>query len=311
MSPPAVAVIVPVFNRAGLVIEALSSIAAQTQPPRRLVIVDDGSTDGGGEAIERWIGSGEARCDARLIRQANLGAPAARNRAIREAADCQWIAFLDSDDLWPADYLGRIARAAIANPQAVALTSDHRVLNVATEKARLIAGAPFDGNITGVLFQRMLPLPSCTVVRAEPFHRAGGFNERYRQGLEDVELFLRMSLLGQWRYVPGEPVTRRIETRSGHGGPDQLSAQHTDRHDSTRATVELFHRFLFVWGGASKLPPSMWRRIMAQGWTSLARQSEAAGDRSAAAADYHRAWRVDRRHIGRLFRSWWLRATAR
>ena len=100
---PLVAVVVPVFNRCRVVLEALDSIAAQTRPPTKLIVVDDGSTDDTVEHIERWLSSRQLPFESRLIRQSNAGPSAARNRGAAEADECDLLAFLDSDDLWPTD----------------------------------------------------------------------------------------------------------------------------------------------------------------------------------------------------------------
>jgi len=73
---------------------AIDSVLAQTLPPDEVIVIDDGSTDGTAEAIRNRYGD-----RVRLFRQQNAGVSAARNRALREAQG-EWIAFLDSDDIW-------------------------------------------------------------------------------------------------------------------------------------------------------------------------------------------------------------------
>src|SRR6185503_9360854 len=111
MNPPTVAAVIHVFNRSQVVIEAMESVAVQTLAPAKFVVVDDGSTDGTGDRVEEWIARTRPAFATRLIRQANLGAAAARNRGAAEAAGCDVLAFLDSDDLWPKDYLQRVSDA--------------------------------------------------------------------------------------------------------------------------------------------------------------------------------------------------------
>jgi glycosyltransferase involved in cell wall biosynthesis len=119
-----VAVVVPVFNRANAVLETLATIAQQTVPPRRLIVVDDGSTDGTAASVRAWIARTKPGFEAFVIEQPNRGAGAARNRGIREIGDCRYIAFLDSDDHWPADFLARTVERMEANPAAVAVSAD-------------------------------------------------------------------------------------------------------------------------------------------------------------------------------------------
>jgi len=89
-----VSVIIPVYNRAVSVLRAIESVFAQTFPVGEIIVIDDGSTDGTPEAIRRHFGS-----RVRLITQANRGPSASRNVGLR-SAQCDWVAFLDSDDLW-------------------------------------------------------------------------------------------------------------------------------------------------------------------------------------------------------------------
>ncbi|HVF37605.1 MAG TPA: glycosyltransferase family 2 protein, partial [Sphingomicrobium sp.] len=93
--PPAISVVMPVYNRADSVGRAVASVLAQDFPDFELIVVDDGSTDGTAEAV-----SAEIDPRLRLIRlPGNAGGNAARNRGI-EAARAPLIAFLDSDDAY-------------------------------------------------------------------------------------------------------------------------------------------------------------------------------------------------------------------
>src|SRR5689334_6850738 len=92
---PLVSVVIPAFNRAFILPEALDSVLAQTWKDFEVLVVDDGSTDNTEEVLEPYV----ARHGVRFLRQANQGPAAARNRGI-EAARGKYVAFLDSDDLW-------------------------------------------------------------------------------------------------------------------------------------------------------------------------------------------------------------------
>jgi glycosyltransferase involved in cell wall biosynthesis len=92
---PTVSVIIPTYNRANYICEAIDSILAQTYADYEIIVVDDGSTDGTRQALQRWIDDGTI-C---YYYQENRGESAARNHGIRKARG-QYIAFLDSDDLF-------------------------------------------------------------------------------------------------------------------------------------------------------------------------------------------------------------------
>ena len=91
-SAPLVSVVIPAFNAARVIARAVHSVLEQDWQPIEVIVVDDGSTDGTVEAVEA-LGAPELR----VIRQANTGAAAARNRGIRESRGA-FVAFLDADD---------------------------------------------------------------------------------------------------------------------------------------------------------------------------------------------------------------------
>jgi glycosyltransferase involved in cell wall biosynthesis len=92
---PTFSIVIPTYNRLGFLKRALSSVWAQTFTDFEVIVVDDGSTDGTTE----WLAAQGARM--RTITQANRGPGAARNLGTREARG-EYVAFLDSDDVWPS-----------------------------------------------------------------------------------------------------------------------------------------------------------------------------------------------------------------
>ena len=101
---PRVSIVMPLFNKGSLVLEAIASVQAQEIADWELVVVDDGSTDGGPEQV-RAVSTSDPRI--RLVAQENQGVSAARNTGIRQSlADI--IAFLDADDLWQPGFLAAV-----------------------------------------------------------------------------------------------------------------------------------------------------------------------------------------------------------
>jgi glycosyltransferase involved in cell wall biosynthesis len=118
-----VSAIIPTFNRRNYIRRAIDSVLAQTIPVDELIIVDDGSTDGTADAVERWYGS-----RVRVIRQNQTGVSGARRRGIQEAQGT-WIAFLDSDDEWTPERNEQLSAAATHVPSDVAwIFGDLRVI---------------------------------------------------------------------------------------------------------------------------------------------------------------------------------------
>src|SRR5579885_2773221 len=96
---PKVSVIIPTYNRADKVRHTIESALTQTISDLEVIVVDDGSSDGTGQILGETYGD-----RIRYYAQANQGASVARNKGIQEARG-EWIAFLDSDDLWEKDKL--------------------------------------------------------------------------------------------------------------------------------------------------------------------------------------------------------------
>src|SRR5216684_2095663 len=94
---PKVSVVIPNYNRAAKVQNAIQSVLLQTFSDLEVIVVDDGSSDGTGRILGETYGDRIRYCF-----QTNQGASVARNRGIEEARG-EWIAFLDSDDLWEKD----------------------------------------------------------------------------------------------------------------------------------------------------------------------------------------------------------------
>jgi len=108
------AIVIPLFNKAGYIERALASVASQTLAPKEIIVIDDGSTDNGPEKVAA-LALADPRI--RLIRQANAGVSAARNRGIRET-NCAWIAFLDADDAHLPWFLEEMALLSRLCPDA-------------------------------------------------------------------------------------------------------------------------------------------------------------------------------------------------
>src|SRR5579862_254532 len=126
---PLVSVVIPTYNRSQQTIAAIESVLAQTYPYFETIVVDDGSTDGSGEVIQRFISQRANGHQMRFLSQPNQGQSSARNTGIAKAQG-EYIAFLDSDDVWIPEKLEWQVRAfeQLKNKCGVCFT-DARLVN--------------------------------------------------------------------------------------------------------------------------------------------------------------------------------------
>src|SRR5262249_27922944 len=94
-------IVVPLYNKRATVRRSVARLLEQTRPPAQVVVVDDGSTDGSPDELALLAGPHT------LLRQANAGPSAARNRGVAELRT-EWVGFSDADDLWTLDRAERL-----------------------------------------------------------------------------------------------------------------------------------------------------------------------------------------------------------
>lgn len=243
MEAPRISAVIVVHDREALIGRAIESALAAR--PEELVVVDDGSTDGTWAVIE---GFGDR---VRGHRQENQGASSARNSGARIATS-EWVAFLDSDDLWDEGHLTR-AREAIRKTEARAgLYFADTELSPARDRASLwqLSGMEPPGThelrsdaSDWALRGRQPMMLQSSVISREAFEQVGGLSEQLPVR-EDTELFFRLCLGRSACAVTG--VGARM---TDDGGPGRLTEQSwTDSPTYWVATRELYGGLLS--GGA-------------------------------------------------------------
>lgn len=216
-STPAVSVIIPTYNRAWCLREAVDSVQGQEFRGFELIVVDDGSTDETPRLLQECGGS------IRVLRQMNRGVSAARNAGVA-AARGEWIAFLDSDDIWLPSKLARQVAFFSRNPEALICQTEE----LWVKNGLRVNPGQRHRKRGGMIFEPSLGLclvsPSAVMLRRELFDVVGRFDERL-PACEDYDLWLRISC----RFPVGLIETPLIVKRGGH--PDQLSrARGLDRY---------------------------------------------------------------------------------
>jgi glycosyltransferase involved in cell wall biosynthesis len=264
-----VLVVIPVYNRPNMVIEALDAAARQTYPPHSILVVDDGSTDETNTAVTRWIASKE-HDRAQIVSIANGGAAAARNHGLRLLGkDHDAIAFLDSDDLWPVDFIERTTSLLDRHANTVAASTDRIEWNVQRDSRRKIDSADLVQSPWLHMLAHGAGIASCTLIRAKAIFSAGGFPENVPTG-HDAVLFSRVARLGEWMHAAGEPVTfRRNFCQSYKNDSDHLHKTYTD-HEARWASVS--RSIVREAPLRIRINPRIWR-LMSKKWHAAAVQA--------------------------------------
>jgi glycosyltransferase involved in cell wall biosynthesis len=221
---PLVSVIVPTYNRAAVIGEAIENIFQQTYRNLEVIVVDDGSTDDTQAKLESY---------GRQIRwtaQPNAGPAAARNRGIGMAAG-EIIAFQDSDDAWHPSKIERQVSLLERAGDDVVCCLCNSVVEFDDRVVCSFANAPVNPpleegvwlNVTEVLASRAILFNQAAAVRREVLIRIGGFDESFRL-MEDVELALRLSLEGPWAFIREPLATRqaKLERSLSHESNDKI-----------------------------------------------------------------------------------------
>jgi len=197
-----VSVVIPAFNYASFLPEAIASVLAQTWKQLEVIVVDDGSTDETPGVCAR-----QTDPRFRAVRQANAGLSAARNTGIREAR-FGYVGFLDADDRWEPGFLAAVlAEFRRLGPEFGAIGTACARMN---GDGRLLA-APrrnflHTAELTAASFcLRNRPLSSSVVVRRQVFEDCGVFDTALRSS-EDRDMWIRLTARGHRLFYLGEPL---------------------------------------------------------------------------------------------------------
>lgn len=296
-----VTVIVPAYNAAATIDETLRSVRAQSWRDLEILVVDDGSRDATPEIVRRHA---EADPRLRLIRQANAGVAAARNRAIEEARGA-FIAPVDADDLWHPQKIERQVQAIEASGPGAGLAYtwftliDQAGYIISTAHQAAVEGEAFGtlcrvgnfvGNGSSVLMRRLAVI------------EAGGYDPTLRarraQGCEDYKIYLRIAERHGFALVRDHLTGYR----TGHENMssdlmqmlrsfdlviEEVRERHPDRAADLRAARSLFLRSSFErasafgqWTEVARLMAEMMREDSWFGTGAMLRMPAAIGWRS-------------------------------
>ncbi|MGH2628914.1 MAG: glycosyltransferase family 2 protein [Anaerolineales bacterium] len=276
MTGPRVDVVIPTRNRYRQTLEAIESVQGQTFPSWRVIVVDDGSSDGSGPALRAAL-AGDGRIVTVERREAG-GAQVARQEALR-VSDAPLVALLDSDDLWHAQKLSRQVDRHVERfgPDASgAVLCWHRWAG--TGPARSASRRPqVDGLATPLVSNNM----STVLVAREALDRAGGFlpeGQRSLRTCDNIEFYVRLTASCDFTVVEEELVVCR-----SHSGPRASDGLGTTEAAEELASVLQLHaeRLAAFPADRARLMAAVAARHLGAGqvltgWSTLARAIAAA-----------------------------------
>src|ERR1051326_385232 len=198
MRVPSITVIIPLYNGAEFIKEALDSVIGQTLQPAKILVIDDGSTDNGPDIVLSMAQDH----DLSLIRKKNGGQSSARNLGVA-MSKTPLIALLDQDDIWYPNHLEELVKpfCEIRFPELGWVYSN---LDEVDRSGRMIARCCLDRSpdvehpkrsLIGCLATDMFVLPTSSLISRQAIEKIGGFDEAL-SGYEDDDLFLRMFRYG-------------------------------------------------------------------------------------------------------------------
>ena len=195
-----ISIIIPLYNKEASIATALRGVLAQTYQDFEIVVVDDGSTDGGAAVVETFT---DPRI--RLIRQTNGGVSAARNRGIAEARG-EHVAFLDADDEWMPEFLEEIAALIAEYPECKARATNYIFNSNGVTSPTILRKMPFAegrGVLTNYFEVASCSHPPvcsiCVCIDRDLLQEIGGFPLGIKSG-EDLLTWARVAVRTQWAY---------------------------------------------------------------------------------------------------------------
>ncbi len=222
---PAVSVIIPAYNRAWILKEAVDSVLSQEFYDFELIVVDDGSEDNTQDILAIY----EDRI--KVIRQKNKGVSSARNKGITSSFG-KYIAFLDSDDLWLPGKLSTQLAFFESNPEALICQTEE----IWVKNGKRVNPGKRHKKISGFYLEKSLELcmvsPSAVMVKRNLFDIVGLFDEKL-PACEDYDMWLRINSRHPI-YLIDTPL---IIKRGGH--KDQLSGMHSLDKYRIQAIIKL------------------------------------------------------------------------
>lgn len=205
-----VTVVIPTYNSEKLIEQTLKSVFAQSYKNTEIIVIDDGSTDLTREVLDTFSG------DIKILHQRNRGRGAARNAAVNQSKD-GYIAFLDHDDLLLESSVYERVEYLEKNHGVGWVFTDAMEFDDCGDLRLYLAQFPWldlEDDAFNQILRGCFPLTSTVMIRSGLLRQVGGFNTEINYG-DDLELFLRLSLLSKVGFINKALTRRRIHGEQG------------------------------------------------------------------------------------------------
>jgi glycosyltransferase involved in cell wall biosynthesis len=215
-----VSVIIPLFNKEQFIEQTLQSVLNQSYKNLDCIIVDDGSTDNGRQITQKFIDRNSLSWQ--LVSQQNAGQTKARNHGIR-LSNGEYLAFLDSDDLWAPTKIQSQVEAMIENPECVLVLSAYAIFGNRTIRPRVVRHKRSKRMNSRWLDMRGFGggLESLGLVRRRTIDEIGMFDEELSTS-SGLDLSLRLARCGEIVLLKRIGLYYRISDGQWHGNSDAL-----------------------------------------------------------------------------------------
>lgn len=214
---PLISVVMPSYNHAAFIGQAVESVLAQSCKELELIVVDNNSSDNTDDVL---AGFRDPRL--KVVKYSNGGVIAAsRNRGIKDASG-EYVAFIDSDDVWLPGKLAAQLGALRANPSAAMAYSRFRLLSGKDASREIYPKEKLckSGHIFNAVYSRQFLACSGVIVRKAALDAAGGFDESPELfAVEDTDLWIRLSAGAEALLSSREPLfLYRVHAGASSGG---------------------------------------------------------------------------------------------
>lgn len=288
-----ITVIIPTFNRRSFIVDAVNSVLAQGIDDLEIIVVDDGSTDGTQIALEPYMKA------IRYIYQDNRGVSAARNRGVRESCG-EFLAFLDSDDLWSQGKLkaqiDKVRFKDVLSFEGVEWFVDHEEDRELINQCESVIWPRCD--TSGYVIDPVLDVAEgryfhlgTLLCRKSAFLEVGFFDEGLCMG-EDEDWFSRASLKTRFHYISEPFLKRRFH----------LSQTGPEREECLQSLITVFGNVKARTEGVHPKAHTIANKRLAAKWSHLANRLADQGHRMEAIRAARTAFVLEPLKIKRLIK---------